>query len=94
MWHVVAAYAGESSYCMKLNWLFLGPAVMLWKLHHYFVKLSLCLTAYVLRRNKSRYMGMFYVKQIIKCFRDWDRKVEDVGSGRGYFKFRKKSVNL
>jgi hypothetical protein len=29
MWHVVAAYAGESSYCMKLNWLFLGPAVVL-----------------------------------------------------------------
>jgi hypothetical protein len=40
MWNVVAAYAGESSYCMKLNWLFLGPAVMLWKLHNYFVKLS------------------------------------------------------
>jgi hypothetical protein len=54
MWDVVAAYAGERSLCINLNWLFLGAGVVLPKLHHYFVKLSLGLfTSYMLRRNRN-----------------------------------------
>jgi hypothetical protein len=34
MWHVVEAYAGERSFCIKFNWPFLGADVVLPKLHH------------------------------------------------------------